>query len=222
MKLILTLVLYVALDLLWVGGFAKGFIARQVGPYLSPKADWLAAILFYLIFASGLWYFAVNPACSTAQAFLNGAFFGLVTYGTYELVNRALIANWPWKLVVVDMAYGVVACSVVSGVAHALSRLTIPLLLTAFVFLAGCQSAMGQARTEYGDYPISPVEIRNVAVTDDFWLPVIERVQKTTIDYAIRKWEEEGRLESFLIAGGLKPGPVRDRFPFDDSDYLDL
>ena len=114
MKFMLTLVFYLALDLLWVGFFAKRFIARQVGPYLSPKADWLAAILFYLIFAAGLWYFAIMPANTPKEALLNGAFFGLVTYGTYELVNRALLANWPWTLVAVDMAYGVVACGVVS------------------------------------------------------------------------------------------------------------
>ncbi|MBK7407436.1 MAG: DUF2177 family protein [Saprospirales bacterium] len=114
MKFMLTLVFYLALDLLWVGGFAKGFIARQVGSYLSPKADWLAAILFYLIFAAGLWYFAIRSAHTPTEALLNGAFFGLVTYGTYELVNRALLANWPWTLVAVDMAYGVVACGVVS------------------------------------------------------------------------------------------------------------
>jgi uncharacterized membrane protein len=84
---------------------------------LSAKVDWPAAGLFYLIFAAGLTYFAILPSKEPLQALLNGAFFGLVTYGTYELVNRALLANWPWKLVLVDMLYGVVACGLVSLVA---------------------------------------------------------------------------------------------------------
>src|SRR5680860_118574 len=67
-------------------------------------------------------------------------------------------------------------------------------------------------------YKITPVNIQNVKLTDEFWLPIIKRVQEKTIDYAIKKSEEEGRFDNFLIAGGKMEGPVKGKMPFDDSD----
>ena len=72
--------------------------------------------------------------------------------------------------------------------------------------------------SNYGDYPISPVDIRNVKMTDDFWLPIIKRVQEKTINFALEKCKEEGRFENFLIAGGQLDGEVRGAMPFDDTD----
>jgi uncharacterized membrane protein len=80
---------------------------------MADKPDWVAAGVFYLIYAAGLLYFCVNPANSGARAAFNGAFFGLVAYATYELVNKALLARWPVALVVVDMAWGVFASALV-------------------------------------------------------------------------------------------------------------
>ena len=67
-------------------------------------------------------------------------------------------------------------------------------------------------------YEISPVNIQNIQLTDDFWLPIIKRVQDKTIAYAIQKCKEEGRFDNFLIAGGKMEGKVRGVMPFDDSD----
>lgn len=71
-------------------------------------------------------------------------------------------------------------------------------------------------------YAITPVNIQNVKLTDEFWLPIIKRVQEKTIDYAIKKCEEEGRMDNFLIAGGKMKGPVKGQFPFDDSDVYKI
>ncbi len=67
-------------------------------------------------------------------------------------------------------------------------------------------------------YQLEPVNIQHVKLTDEFWLPIIKRVQDKTIAYAIQKCEEEGRFDNFLIAGGKMEGPVRGVMPFDDSD----
>ena len=67
-------------------------------------------------------------------------------------------------------------------------------------------------------YQIEPVDIQNVKITDEFWLPIIKRVQEKTIAYAIEKCEEEGRFDNFLIAGGKIEGDVKGVMPFDDSD----
>ena len=72
------------------------------------------------------------------------------------------------------------------------------------------------------DYPISAVDIKNVEINDAFWLPKIKIIQDTTIQYAFKKCEEEGRMENFLIAGGRKKGPVRGKMPFDDTDVYKI
>ncbi|MFN0213912.1 MAG: DUF2177 family protein [Saprospiraceae bacterium] len=112
----LTLVTYAMFDLAWLNLFAKNFVHRQVGQYLAAKPDLMAALVFYLIFTAGLIYFCIWPANSARQALLNGAFFGLVTYGTYELVNKALLHQWPYPLVVVDMAWGIFVGAIVSWI----------------------------------------------------------------------------------------------------------
>lgn len=71
-------------------------------------------------------------------------------------------------------------------------------------------------------YPIQPIPIRNIKITDKFWLPIIKRVQEKTIEYAIAKCSEEGRFENFLIAGGVKKGEVKGKMPFDDSDVYKI
>lgn len=71
-------------------------------------------------------------------------------------------------------------------------------------------------------YTITPVNIKNVKLTDEFWLPIIKKVQEKTIEYAIQKCEEEGRLDNFLIAGGKMAGTVKGQMPFDDTDVYKI
>jgi uncharacterized membrane protein len=80
-----------------------------VGFLLSENPDLTAAGIFYLLFGAALLYFCVMPAQSPAAAIRDGAFFGLATYATYELVNKSLLANWPLPLVWVDIAWGTFA-----------------------------------------------------------------------------------------------------------------
>lgn len=71
-------------------------------------------------------------------------------------------------------------------------------------------------------YSITSVNIQNVKVTDAFWLPIIKKVQEKTIEYAIHKCEEEGRMDNFLIAGGKMEGTVKGQMPFDDTDVYKI
>lgn len=119
---LLTLAVYAACDLAWLNLFAKNFVHRQVGERLAEQPDWAAAGVFYLIFTGGLLWFCIWPATSASRTLLNGALFGLVTYGTYELVNKALLDRWPLPLVLVDMAWGVLVGAVVSWASWTLAR----------------------------------------------------------------------------------------------------
>ena len=122
---LLTLATYISLDLLFLGILARSFVERQVGFLMAPHPDWLAAGLFYLIFSAGLLYFCIYPALrenNALRALLNGAFFGLVTYATYELVNKSLIDKWPWPFVWVDILWGVVVGAAVSWISFQVSK----------------------------------------------------------------------------------------------------
>jgi len=75
---------------------------------------------------------------------------------------------------------------------------------------------------KYSDYSISMVDIKNVELTDSFWLPKIKTVQNTTIHFGLEKCVKEGRLDNFLIAGKKKQGKVHGKMPFDDTDIYKI
>lgn len=79
-----------------------------------------------------------------------------------------------------------------------------------------------QSSKNITDYPIKQVDVKDVKLDDTFWLPIIRRVQNVTIDYALKKCEEEGRMENFLIAGGVLEGETRGYMPFDDTDLYKI
>ena len=98
---------------------------------------------------------------------------------------------------------------------------TYALFLIASLSLSIAMNAQNSAVKNSG-YTITPVTIKNVKLTDAFWLPIIKKVQEKTIEYAIHKCEEEGRLDNFLIAGGKMKGEVKGQMPFDDTDVYKI
>lgn len=112
-----TLVIFLAIDILWLSLIARRFYAKYLGFLLSAQPVWSAAILFYLLFVAGVLVFVVLPGLqvdSAKRVLLLGALFGLVTYGTYDLTNLALVKEWPWIVTVVDMFWGAALAAMVS------------------------------------------------------------------------------------------------------------
>ena len=70
------------------------------------------------------------------------------------------------------------------------------------------------------DYPIKPVSLRHVKITDKFWAPRIEINANITIPHNFRKCEETGRISNFSRAAGLLKDGKRPIYPFDDSDVF--
>jgi len=106
---LLALAVFFAVDMVWLGLVAKGFYRRHLGAMLSPKVNWPAAILFYLLFIAGLVVFVIKPVLlkgGTLEAAVLGAFFGLICYATYDLTNLATLKNWPLVVTVVDLVWG--------------------------------------------------------------------------------------------------------------------
>jgi uncharacterized membrane protein len=117
----IALPVFFVIDMVWLGLVAKGFYARQIGALLKPDVNWVAAIVFYLLFIVGLVVFVIAPAMekgSWSHALLFGALFGLVCYATYDLTNLAVTKDWPLLVTVVDLAWGGVLAASVSTVTY--------------------------------------------------------------------------------------------------------
>ena len=94
---------------------------QEVGSLMELKIP--PALIFYVVFLLGLIFFVINPNQSNTllNVFLIGAFFGLVTYGTYDLTVYASMNIFSLKLVIADILWGMF----LSGAVAALTVFTI-------------------------------------------------------------------------------------------------
>jgi uncharacterized membrane protein len=112
-----TLVLFLAIDLIWLLGPGRPVYVAEIGNLLRPTPNFVAAGAFYLIYAVGLTYFGVMSGLAAglpASALLHGAFFGLMAYATYDLTNLAVTNGFTTKIAMIDMAWGTVLSGVVA------------------------------------------------------------------------------------------------------------
>lgn len=122
---LLTIPVFFAIDLLWLGVVAKNFYQNNLAHLLSPAVNWPAALAFYFMYIAGIILFAVKPGLDTgslAKAALWGALFGFFTYATYDLTNLATLRDWPLKVVFVDIAWGTVLCTLVASGSYLIGR----------------------------------------------------------------------------------------------------
>ncbi len=114
---LITLPVFFAIDMTWLGLVAKNFYREQIGFLMATDINWPAAIIFYLLFIAGLILFVISPAVEKRMwldALLMGALFGLITYATYDLTNLATVKNWPVLVTIVDLAWGATLSASVS------------------------------------------------------------------------------------------------------------
>jgi uncharacterized membrane protein len=109
-----TVVVFVALDILWLRLIAVDWYQRGIGHLLAPEVNVAAGVVFYLVYPIGVLLFAVLPV-GEAGGWLKaagwGSLFGLFTYLTYDLSNLATLRNWPLGLTVLDIAWGALLSS---------------------------------------------------------------------------------------------------------------
>jgi uncharacterized membrane protein len=118
---LVTLPVFFAIDMIWLGFIAKDFYRKHIGHLLLENINWTAAILFYLLFIGGLVLFVISPAIEKASwtyAIFYGAMFGLITYATYDLTNLATLKDWSLTVVIVDIIWGMVLSASVSTVSY--------------------------------------------------------------------------------------------------------
>lgn len=126
MKLyLIALPVFFAIDMVWLGLVANNFYKKHIGFLMTNEVNWIAALIFYLLFIAGLVVFVISPALeknSLITALLLGALFGLITYATYDLTNLATIRNWPLLVTVVDLLWGMTISASVSAVSFLIAK----------------------------------------------------------------------------------------------------
>lgn len=103
------LIAFLILDSIWLGVIAKDFYAETLGFLMRENIYWGAAAVFYALYLCGIVHFACLPAAKEGdlrKSVINGALFGFIAYGTYDLTNYATIRDWPLNVVVYDMLWG--------------------------------------------------------------------------------------------------------------------
>ena len=118
---LIALPVFFVIDIVWLGLVAKKFYREQIGLLMKPDINWFAAIIFYLLFITGLVIFVILPAVekhSWIHSILFGALFGLITYATYDLTNLATLKDWPLLVTVVDLIWGTVLAASISGITY--------------------------------------------------------------------------------------------------------
>ena len=113
------------IDMVWLLLVARKFYREQIGFLMRPDIGWIAAILFYLLFIAALVIFVIGPAVekhSWIHALVYGAFFGLVTYATYDLTNLSTLKDWPVLVTIVDLIWGMVLASSISVITYLISE----------------------------------------------------------------------------------------------------
>lgn len=101
--------IFLIIDAIWLGLVAPKFYKSQIGHLMSDKPNFIAALIFYLIFIVGVVYFVVNPAIeadSLQKVIVAGFLFGFMTYATYDLTNLATLKDWPLTVTIVDLVWG--------------------------------------------------------------------------------------------------------------------
>lgn len=86
------------------------------------------------------------------------------------------------------------------------------LIFAILAVVSGCRTNPGVQ-----DSP-EAVDFTDVRITDVFWRHRLDINEKVTIPHAIKKCYDEGRIDNFMCAAGLKEGRFRGDWGFNDSD----
>ena len=122
---LITLITFLIIDGVWLYIMNSRFYAPKLGDIIGPDVMLLPAFIFYLLIALGAVIFIIVPSkdwWSGWMLFWRGGLLGVVAYGTYDLTNQALVANWPTIVTIVDMSWSFVLMGSVCFIVGDISR----------------------------------------------------------------------------------------------------
>jgi uncharacterized membrane protein len=119
---IATFAIFLVIDFLGLGVVVKPVFDRHIGHLLLENFRLLPAFFFYAFFVGVLIWFVSLPAIAQDKGLLwvalNAALLGAAAYGTYEFTSLAIMKDWNWAMVSIDMIWGttLTAVSAMGGV----------------------------------------------------------------------------------------------------------
>ena len=122
---IATLVIFFALDFVWLSIMGNALYKPTLGDILLPKFSPAPALIFYVLYIVGVVIFAITPALQSGlwtSALLYGALFGFFAYGTYDMTNMSTLRNWTLQITVADMIWGTVLTGVSASLGYVVSK----------------------------------------------------------------------------------------------------
>lgn len=127
LALVLTGVVLAAVDAVWHGVVSGDLYRNEIGHLLADSVDVGAAVVFYVVYVVGLVHFVVRPGLgrsSLGSSLRDAAVFGVVTYATFDLTSMAVMKDFPATVVVIDIAWGAVLCTLTTAVVLLVLRRT--------------------------------------------------------------------------------------------------
>ena len=114
---LISLVVLFPIDLVWLT-LTKKIYDNWLSPF-ERTLNIPAAILVYLFIPFGLVYLVisrhvgVNP---NTKILLDAFVYGVCSYSVYDLTNLATLKNWSVPMVIVDIIWGGILCTLVTFV----------------------------------------------------------------------------------------------------------
>ena len=114
--IVVTTVVFLGLDAIWLKTVIGPFFRERIGglmredPLLGHRG-WLLCDLS----PSASSISRCSPALNSGNLWLavfNGAFLGLLGYGTYEATSMSIMKDWQWDMLILDVAWGTGVCAV--------------------------------------------------------------------------------------------------------------
>lgn len=98
------------LDGIWLSIMLPTIYKQNLSHLLSETINYFPAVIFYLIYSFGIYFFIIKSAnernLSILTVFFYGFLFGVICYSTYDLTNQATLKNWPVIVTIIDIFWG--------------------------------------------------------------------------------------------------------------------
>ena len=117
-----TMLVMFVLDLIWLSALAKPLYQHGIGHLTAAAPQLVYAGLFYLVYVLGLLRYALMPNIAlkgVKATFIAAVIFAFFVYASYDFTNLALLKDWPLRLSIIDIAWGML----LSGVSASAGKL---------------------------------------------------------------------------------------------------
>lgn len=100
---------FAAIDSIWLITMSTRLYKPEIGEMMAANFRLGPAIVFYILYITGILIFAVQPAMAAGKwqtALIQGALFGFFCYMTYDMTNYATLKVWSLKVTILDLMWG--------------------------------------------------------------------------------------------------------------------